>query len=112
ANVALKLPQQGYAFATVGERDILLDEQTLLGDYTLPVDTGPRGSFGRIVTKGDPVFEVNHIEVLRRYKEGELYDSRKVDDLRQALTATNLFSSIGVEPQRSGRSGPDGTETV
>ncbi len=112
ANVALKLPQLGYAFAEVGERDILLDDATHLGDYTLPVSVGPRGSFGRIVTKGDAVFEVDHIEILRRYRDGELYDSRKVDDLREALVATSLFSSVGVEPQRTGRTGPDGTEQV
>jgi translocation and assembly module TamA len=112
ANVALRLPQQGYPFATVGQRDILLDEATVLGDYTLPVDVGPRGTFGNIVTKGDPVFEVDHIEILRRFKTGDLYDSRNVDDLRQALIGTSLFSSVAVEPQRTGRPGPDGTEAV
>ncbi len=112
ANVSLRLPQQGYAFAQVGQRDILLDDATHLGDYTLPVTLGPRGSFGRIVSKGDPVFETDHIEILRRYKPGELYDARKVDDLRQALVATSLFSSVAVEPQRTGRAGPDGTEEV
>jgi translocation and assembly module TamA len=112
ANVSLKLPQLGYAFAEVGQRDILLDDVTHLGDYTLPVTIGPRGSFGRIVTKGDGVFAVDHIEVLRRYEQGELYDARKVDDLREALVATSLFSSVGVEPQRTGRPGPDGTEEV
>ncbi len=112
ANVSLRLPQQGYAFVQVGQRDILLDDATHLGDYTLPVALGPRGSFGRIVSKGDPVFETDHIEILRRYKPGELYDARKVDDLRQALVATSLFSSVAVEPQRTGRAGPDGTEEV
>jgi translocation and assembly module TamA len=112
ANVSLQLPQRGYAFAQLGERDVLLDEQTFKGDYTLPVETGPRGSFGRIVTQGDPVFEVDHIELLRRYDVGEIYDIRKVDDLRQALVGTSLFSSVAVEPQRTGRAGPDGTEEV
>ena len=112
ANVSLKLPQLGYAFAEVGQRDILLDDVTHTGDYTLPVTIGPRGSFGQILTKGDAVFAVDHIEVLRRYREGELYDARKVDDLREALVATSLFSSVGVEPQRTGRVGPDGTEMV
>ncbi|HET9511635.1 MAG TPA: BamA/TamA family outer membrane protein, partial [Sphingomonas sp.] len=54
----------------------------------------------------------DHIEVLRRYRPGDLYDARKVDDLRQALVATSLFQSVAVEPQRTGRAGPDGTEEV
>lgn len=112
ANVSLKLPQTGYPFAEVGQRDILLDEAVGTGDYTLPVVIGPRGSFGAIRTEGTLAFGADHIEVLRRYEPGQLYDSRKVDDLRDALVATNLFSTVSVEPQRTGRTLPDGTEAI
>ncbi|WP_380871810.1 outer membrane protein assembly factor [Sphingomonas sp. DBB INV C78] len=113
ANVALVLPEHGYAFTKVNERDILLDPATMTGDYTLPVDTGPRGSFRAITTTGEKqVFKIDHIEVIARFKPGELYDSRKVDDLRKALVATGLFSSIAVDPVRTGEPGPDGTEYV
>jgi translocation and assembly module TamA len=113
ANVSLRLPQQGYPFITLGERDILLDEETHIGDYTLPVTLGPRARFGKIVTEGRRrAIEADHIELLRRYKPGALYDSRQVDDLREALIATSLFSTISVEPQKTGEPGPDGTEIV
>ncbi|MEC3951238.1 autotransporter assembly complex protein TamA [Sphingobium sp. HWE2-09] len=113
ANVALRLPEQGYAFAKVGQRDILLDPATVTGDYTLSVETGPRGTFRKITTSGDKqAFGADHMEVIKRYKPGELYDSRKVDDLRKALVATALFSSVSVEPVRTGEAGPDGTEYV
>lgn len=113
ANVSLRLPQQGYPFVKLGDRDILLDEETHRGDYTLPVELGPRGVFGEIVTQGRrQVFDVEHINILRRYKPGALYDSRQVDDLREALIATSLFSTVSVEPVRTGKPGPDGTEVV
>ncbi len=113
ANVALRLPEQGYAFAKVGERDILLDPATVTGAYTLPVDTGPRGTFRKITTSGEKqAFGADHMEVIRRYKPGEIYDSRKVDDLRKALVATGLFSSVAVDPVRTNEAGPDGTEYV
>jgi translocation and assembly module TamA len=112
ANVQLVLPQQGYAFAQVGQRDILLDEAVGTGDYTLPVEVGPRVRFAGIKTQGDLAFDADHVELLARFKPGELYDSRKVDDLRQALVATGLFTSVGVEPQRTGRPAADGTEEV
>ncbi|WEK45071.1 MAG: BamA/TamA family outer membrane protein [Candidatus Sphingomonas colombiensis] len=112
ANVTLILPQRGYPFAKVGDRDILLDDQTLTGDYTLPVETGARGSFGKLRTKGRPVFALEHLNVFPRFKSGDLYDARKVDDLRQALTATGLFNSVSVEPVATGEPGPDGTELV
>ena len=113
ANVALKLPENGYAFAKVGERDILLDSATITGDYTLPVETGPRGTFRKITTTGEKqAFGADHMEVIRRYKPGQIYDSRKVDDLRKALVATGLFSSVAVDPVRTNEMAPDGTEYV
>ncbi|MCJ2186418.1 autotransporter assembly complex protein TamA [Novosphingobium beihaiensis] len=112
AQVAVALPENGYPFAVVGERDILLDRDTGEGAYTLPVTTGPRGRFDSFTTDGDPVFDASHIRVLARFKRGEIYDSRKVDDLRKALVATSLFRAVSVEPRRSGDAGSDGTEYV
>ena len=90
AQVAVALPQHGYPFAEVGQRDVLLDRDTGKGDYTLPVTVGPRARFGGIETTGDLAFDAKHVGVLTRFKRGELYDSRKVDDLRQAMVATGL----------------------
>jgi translocation and assembly module TamA len=112
ANVAIVLPQQGYAFAEVGQRDVLLDPETHLGDYTLPITLGPRARFGGFRTTGDLAFDARHVEVISRFDRGELYDSRKVDDLRQALVATGLFTTVSVEPERTGQAAADGTETV
>ena len=112
ANVAIVLPQEGYPFAEVGQRDVLLDPDTHRGDYTLPVTLGPRSRFGGFRTTGDLAFDVEHVAVLSRFKRGELYDSRDVDDLRQALVATGLFSTVAVEPQRTGQPAPEGTEYV
>ncbi|RIA47007.1 autotransporter secretion outer membrane protein TamA [Hephaestia caeni] len=112
ANVSLTLPQMGYPFVKLGTRDILLDGETYVGDYTLPVDTGPRSSFGTISTRGDLAFDAEHVDVLKRFEAGDLYDSRKVDDLRDALVATGLFSTVSVIPRRSHEPGPDDTERV
>src|SRR3546814_5662269 len=60
ANISLILPQQGYPFVELGDRDIALAPATMTGDYTLPVEPGPRGSFGHIVTEGDLAFGADH----------------------------------------------------
>lgn len=112
ARVAVALPENGYPFAEVGQRDILLDQDAGDGVYTLPVMVGPRGRFGGFTTDGDMAFDADHIQVLARFKRGELYDSRKVDDLRKALVATSLFSTVAVEPQKTGEQVGDGTEYV
>lgn len=110
ANVAVRLPENGYPFATVGQRDILLDQDTGDGVYTLPIETGPRSRFGGIETTGDLAFDAEHVEVLARFERGELYDSRDVDDLRKALVATGLFNIVSVLPQQTGEPAGEGTE--
>ncbi len=110
ANISVALPQYGYPFARVGERDILLDPETRRGDYTLPVMPGARSSFGDILTSGTTVFEADHIARLARFDKGDLYDSRLVDDLRKALVATGLYSLVAVQPEPSDTTAPDGTQ--
>lgn len=110
ANIAVALPQSGYPFAKIGQRDVLLDPETRFADYTLPVAPGPRSSFGDIVAGGAGVFDADHIATLARFDKGDLYDSRLVDDLRKALVATGLYSVVSVKPEPSGKPAPDGTE--
>lgn len=110
AQVAVTLPQEGYPFAELGQRDVLLDPETGDGVYTLPITTGPRSVFGGIRTTGDLAFDAEHVAVLARFEPGELYDSRKVDDLRQALVATGLFNTISVMPEQTGEPAGDGAE--
>ncbi|MBB6226144.1 translocation and assembly module TamA [Polymorphobacter multimanifer] len=116
ANVSLRLPEQGWPFTRVGARDIVLDDVDFTGDYTLPVDAGRKGRFGRIRLPGDAeadnVFDVEHIEILPRFEVGEIFDSRRVDDLRQALIATNLLQTVSVEPVATGEIDAEGIETV
>lgn len=112
ANLGVVLPQYGYAFAKLGDRDILLDPATGTGDYTLPIDTGPRVRIGGFDTNGTLAFDARHIAVLARFKRGDLYDSRTIDDLRKALIATGLLSTVSVEPVRTGTDAGDGTEYV
>ncbi len=120
ANVSLTLPQHGYPFAKVQEREILLDPDTSLGDYVLKVDTGDRARFGTITTdvatgrnrSNSVAFDAKHIQVLSRFKPGDLYDSRQVDDLREALISTSLFRTVTVEPVPSGQKDSEGVEIV
>ena len=112
ANVSLRLPEQGYPFVKVGARDIVLDDRRSVGDYTLPIVAGPRASYGGFRVSGDPVFGTDHVALLARFDPGQIYDSRRVDDLRQALVATSLFSTVAVSPVRTGKIAADGTEIV
>ena len=112
ANVSVVLQQSGYPFVKVGDRDILLDGSKLTGDYTLKVDTGHRARFGGFKSDGKEAFGADHVAVMTRFDKGDLYDNRKVDDLREALVATSLFRSVAVEPVATGTFADDGSEYV
>ncbi len=112
ANVSVVMQQTGYPFPKVGPRDILLDSTKDTGDYTLKVDTGHRSRFGGFRSDGRQAFGDKHIGELTRFKRDDLYDNRKVDDLREALVATGLFRSVAVEPVATGQFATDGTEYV
>jgi translocation and assembly module TamA len=112
ARVALRLPEQGYPFVKLGQHDILVDGATATGDYTLPLEAGHKSRFGKLTTAGDQVFTVQHLNVFPRFDPGEIYDARKVDDMRQALIGTGILSTVSVEPVPTGEIQPDGTEIV
>jgi translocation and assembly module TamA len=112
ANVLLRLPQQGYPFPQLGLRDIELDPDTGLGDYTLPLNPGPRARFSGFTTEGNLAFDADHVGVLARFEPGQLYDRRLVDDLREAMVATRLFNSVAAEPVLTDETAPDGTRYV
>lgn len=110
AKVTVALRDNGYPFAELGARDLLLDSNSAKGVYTLPVEPGRRTRFGEIRVAGAPVFDAQHVGLLARFEPGGFYDESKVDDLRQALVATGLFSSIAITPQPDGDEAPDGTQ--
>lgn len=112
ANVLLRLPQEGYPFPEISLRDIVLDPETRIGDYTLPLNPGPRARFGTFYTEGDLAFDERHVGILARFRRGELYDRRKVDDLREAMVSTRLFSTVSAEPVLSLETGEDGLQYV
>jgi len=112
ANVLLRLPQEGYPFPELALRDIVLDPVTHIGDYTLPLTPGPRARFAGFTTEGDLAFDARHVGILSRFRRGDLYDRRKVDDLREAMVSTRLFRTVSAEPVLTGETAEDGTQYV
>jgi translocation and assembly module TamA len=112
ATVGLRLAEEGYPFAKIGRRDIVLDDVTHSGDYTLPVTPGARARFGRIGLTGAPVLPLARVQVISRFRTGALYDSRLTEDLRRALVATSLYGGVTIAPIDTGKTAADGTEVV
>lgn len=98
ARLAEELPRRGYPFAQIGERRVVVDHDTRTLSYRLPVSPGPKATFGPIEIGGTPVLDPEHVRSLARFKPGEPYDQRKLDDFREAVLATGLFSQAVIEP--------------
>lgn len=98
----LRLNGLGYPFAEIGVRDVVLDQGAPTGTYLLTGDLGPLGVFGPIRMSGFQPFDERHAEVIARFRPGQPYDARLVDDLRRALIATQQFGGVTVTPVDTG----------
>ncbi len=97
-----RLNSLGYPFAEIGVRDVVLDQDAPTGSYLLTGDIGPPGVFGPIRMSGFKPFDERHAEVIARFRPGQPYDSRLVDDFRRALIATQQFGGVTVTPVDTG----------
>jgi translocation and assembly module TamA len=113
ALILLRLPQEGFPFAAIGARDIVLDDAAATGDYSAPVATGPLSSFGKVRLTGRRLpYSERHAANLARFDRGDTYDSRLAEDLRRATVATGLFAGVSVRPVDTGEVAADGTRIV
>ena len=94
-----KLAREGYPFAKVAEPEIVIDHDTRIATLDLKVDSGGERRIGAIRMLGDKApFDARHVGVIARFRPGELYDQAMIDDLRRALIATGLISTVKLEP--------------
>jgi translocation and assembly module TamA len=107
AGIALKvaLGEQGFATASVGEQQIVIDHEAHTASLVLPVEPGPVARFGTIRVTGKPPFGARHVATIARFKRGDRFERSEVDDLRRALIATGLVASADVKlvPADGGR---------
>ncbi len=99
AALKAKIGREGYPFAKIGEPEVVIDHDTRTATLNMTVDPGGAQRFGAIRVTGErPPFGAKHVARIARFKPGEPYDSARLDDLRRAIIATGLVSSVGLEP--------------
>lgn len=90
--------ESGYAFAKTGAPELEIDHAERLGDLDVAVTPGGRFHFGSIVMARTELFDADHVQLIARFDPGDLYQASDVEDLRRALIATGLISTISIEP--------------
>ena len=99
ADLDRMLGETGYAFAALDEPELLIDHDRVEGDLTLAVEPNGKYVFGEI-TSNDPEFLSGpHFATIARFEPGDVYQRTLEFDLRRAITATGLVSSVSVTPR-------------
>lgn len=101
ADLGVALGETGYAFAKVGEPDLLVDHRREEGDLTVPVDTGGKYRFGAISSELPRFLPAWHLHEIARFRSGDLFRQSEVEDLRRAVIATGLVASVTVTPRET-----------
>lgn len=103
-SLATALGEHGFPFANVGEPQVTVDHDTQKGDLEVVVRAGGYRHFGgiRLDTGSSRIFSSKHLMRIARFDRGDVYQVSDVEDLRRAIVATGLVSSVEVEPVDAG----------
>lgn len=92
--VLQKLSECGYPLAKIEGRDAIVDGKTKTVRVSLNVKTGQRTEFGPTTIVGTKRVKPKYLQQKLKWKEGEQYDSRLVDETQNTLIDSGLFSSV------------------
>ncbi len=98
ARLRVALPRAGYPFFDMKEPDVVADHAMSQVSVTIAVNTGARANFGELRFDGAQVAKADHLRNIARFSGGDIYDARRVDDLRERLLATGLYANLSVQP--------------
>ena len=101
AKLEQALGEAGYPFAKLGEASLLVDHRREEGDLLQPVTPGGKYRIGAIASSAPRFLSDRHLGKIARFKLGQTYNSSAVDDLRRAILATGLVSSLAITPRET-----------
>ncbi|MEW4448605.1 BamA/TamA family outer membrane protein [Qipengyuania sp. JC766] len=99
ADLDLALGETGYAFAEITAPELLIDHADLTGDLTMLVDPKGKYVFGGVTSRNEDFLSGSHLASIARFEPGETYQRSLQLDLRRAITATGLVSSVVITPR-------------
>ncbi|TMM49092.1 outer membrane protein assembly factor [Qipengyuania marisflavi] len=93
------LGETGYPFAAIDAPELLIDHDRLEGDLTMLVTPGGKYIFGEVISDDPEFLSSKHLAEIARFEPGDVYQRSLSLDLRRAITATGLVSSVSVTPR-------------
>ncbi|WP_370308437.1 autotransporter assembly complex protein TamA [Sphingobium abikonense] len=96
------LAENGFPFAKVDEPEVRIDHEERKGDLDLIVAPGGYRRFGAIRMNDERLFDAHHVQEIARFDPDDTYMASDVEDLRRAIVATGLVSSVSLTPRDAG----------
>ena len=95
------LGENGFPFARVDQPQVTIDHDMQKGDLEIVVRAGGYRRFGDIVLddRTGEIFSARHLTRIARFDRDDIYKVSDVEDLRRAIVATGLVSSVAVTPR-------------
>jgi translocation and assembly module TamA len=95
------LGESGYPFAKLAEPELLIDHARTEGDLTLDVQPGGKYVFGPVVSSDERFLSGRHLAEIARFEAGDVFRQGLETDLRRAIIATGLVSSVTITPRET-----------
>jgi translocation and assembly module TamA len=92
--------QHGFPFARIVQRRVTIDHGTHEMTVQYEIDPGPTARFGPTSYSGLQSLQGDYVERRLKWLEGEPYDVTEVEKTRDALVASNLFSTVDIKTDR------------
>lgn len=101
-SLAAALGENGFPFAKVEDPSIRIDHEKRDGELDMTVAPGGYRRFGNIIVSDNRPFGPRHIQRIARFDRDDTYMASDVEDLRKAIIATGLVSSVTLTPTDAG----------
>ena len=107
-----RLGETGYVFAEIDNPELLIDYARVEGDLSMPVRPNGKYNFGAVTSDMPEFLSGEHLADIARFEPGDLYRRSDELDLRRAILATGLVSSVTITPREVEAPAPDDPGTV
>ncbi|MCB2053237.1 MAG: outer membrane protein assembly factor [Geminicoccaceae bacterium] len=93
--------QEGFAFAEIGDRSIVVDYDADVMNVDLTLALGERVTFGVPEIAGIDGIDEDYVRGRIPFEAGDQYDVRKIEEARTRLLDSELFSTIKISPAKT-----------
>lgn len=92
------LGHTGHPFAKAADRRVVVNHAARTMEITYALDPGPAMQFDGVTIEGLELLDPAYVERRVQWREGETFDNGKVNETRDALAASGLFSTVKITP--------------